>query len=115
MVAAAELAGVGWSVALVDERDRLGGVVASDELTLPGFVHDTFSSWHPLFVTGGAYAELRADLHRHGLVYRNTDGAVTASVSERGLALAHRDPTRPRRATRTPNSSPRQCLGGSPS
>ena len=54
LVAAAELSGAGWSVAVVEARDRLGGFIASDELTLPGFVHDTFSSWHPLFVGGGA-------------------------------------------------------------
>lgn len=92
LVAAAELAGAGWSVALVDERDRLGGFIASDELTAPGYVHDTFSSWHPLFVTSGAYGVLGDDLHRHGLRYCNTDGAVTASVSERGAVVADRDP-----------------------
>jgi phytoene dehydrogenase-like protein len=94
LVAAAELAGAGRRVALVEERDRLGGFIASDELTAPGFVHDTFSSWHPLFQAGGAYADLGADLHRLGLTYRNADGPVTASVSERGTALAHRDPER---------------------
>ncbi|QII00295.1 NAD(P)/FAD-dependent oxidoreductase [Rhodococcoides fascians A21d2] len=94
MVAAAELAGAGWSVALVDEREKLGGFIASDSLTRPGFVHDTFSSWHPLFVTGGAYATLGDDLHRHGLAYSNTDGAVTAAVSDHGVAVAHRDPTK---------------------
>lgn len=92
LVAAAELAGAGWSVALVDERDRLGGFIASDELTLPGFVHDTFSSWHPLFQAGGGYATLGEDLHRLGLEYVNADGPVTASVSDRGMVVAHRDP-----------------------
>ncbi|CAB4917125.1 MAG: FAD-dependent oxidoreductase [Actinobacteria bacterium] len=92
MVAAAELAGAGWRVALVDEHDRIGGFIASDELTLPGYTHDTFSSWHPLFMAGGAYAALGADLHRHGLVYRNAEGPVTASVSERGAVVADRDP-----------------------
>ncbi|WP_408896839.1 phytoene desaturase family protein [Nocardioides sp. R1-1] len=92
LVAAAELAGAGRSVALVEERDRLGGFIASEELTVPGFVHDTFSSWHPLFQAGAAYAELGADLHRLGLAYRNAEGAVTASVSERGTVVAHRDP-----------------------
>ncbi|MDP3892198.1 NAD(P)/FAD-dependent oxidoreductase, partial [Nocardioides sp.] len=90
LVAAAELAGAGWRVALVDERDRIGGFIASDELTLDGFTHDTFSSWHPLFQAGPGYAELGADLHRHGLAYCNTDGPVTASVSERGAVVAHR-------------------------
>lgn len=92
LVAAAELAGAGWSVALVDEHERLGGFIASDELTRPGFVHDTFSSWHPLFQAGPGYATLGADLHRHGLEYRNADGPVTASVSERGVVVADRDP-----------------------
>jgi phytoene dehydrogenase-like protein len=92
LVAAAELAGAGWRVALVDEHDRIGGFIASDELTLPGFIHDTFSSWHPLFVAGGAYASLGADLHRLGLSYCNTEGAVSASVSERGAVVADRDP-----------------------
>lgn len=92
LVAAAELAGAGWRVAVVEERDRLGGFIASDELTAPGFVHDTFSSWHPLFVAGGGYTTLGADLHRHGLVYRNAEGPVTASVSERGTVVADRDP-----------------------
>ncbi|MEO7127093.1 MAG: NAD(P)/FAD-dependent oxidoreductase [Nakamurella sp.] len=92
MVAAAELAGAGWQVALVDERARIGGFIDSGELTLPGYVHDTFSSWHPLFVGGGAYAAIGEDLHRHGLTYCNTDGAVTAAVSERGVVIAQRDP-----------------------
>lgn len=90
LVAAAELAGAGWRVALVDERDRIGGFVASDALTLDGFTHDTFSSWHPLFLAGAGYADLGEDLHRHGLVYCNTDGPVTASVSARGAVVAHR-------------------------
>ena len=64
LVAAAELAAAGWSVCLLERNDRIGGFIASDELTLPGFVHDTFSSWHPLFVTGGAYAALGEDLAR---------------------------------------------------
>lgn len=93
MVAAAELAGAGWRVCLLEANDRIGGFVASDELTEPGYVHDTFSSWHPLFVTGGAFAALGADLARHGLEYCNTDDLVTASVAPDGRrTLAHRDP-----------------------
>lgn len=92
LVAAAELAGAGWRVALVDERDRIGGFIDSGELTVPGYVHDTFSSWHPLFVGGAGYGALGPDLHRHGLVYRNAEGPVTASVSARGAVVADRDP-----------------------
>ncbi|MFF4592323.1 phytoene desaturase family protein [Amycolatopsis sp. NPDC001319] len=93
LVAAAELAGAGWSVTLVERNDRLGGFIASEERTLPGYVHDTFSSWHPLFVSGGAYAALGEELHRHGLVYRNADGPLVASIGDDGHAVvAHRDP-----------------------
>lgn len=93
MVAAAELAGAGWSVALIERNLELGGFIASGERTLPGYVHDTYSSWHPLFLAGPAYASLGEDLHRHGLEYRNTDGYVTASVDDHGrVVVAHRDP-----------------------
>jgi phytoene dehydrogenase-like protein len=92
MAAAARLAAAGWSVALVDEHDRIGGFVAGEERTVPGYRHDTYSSWHPLFVTGPAYAELGPDLHRHGLEYANTDGPLTATAADDGtVTLAHRD------------------------
>ncbi|GAA1879949.1 phytoene desaturase family protein [Williamsia serinedens] len=95
LVAAALLADAGWSVRLVERSESIGGFIDSGERTVPGYVHDTYSSWHPLFVTGGAYAELGDDLHRHGLEYRNTDDLVTASVAADGRAtVAHRDPSR---------------------
>ncbi len=95
LVAATELAGAGWSVCLVEANARIGGFIASDELTEPGFVHDTYSSWHPLFVTGGAYAALGDDLARHGLEYRNTDDLVTAAVAADGTTtVGYRDPVK---------------------
>jgi len=78
-------------VALIDGRDRIGGFIASDEPALPGYVNDTYSSWHPLFLAGPAYGALGEALHAPGLEYCNTDGAVTASVSERGTVVADRD------------------------
>ncbi|MER6077857.1 NAD(P)/FAD-dependent oxidoreductase [Streptomyces sp. NPDC001833] len=93
LVAAAELAKAGWSVALVERADRLGGFIATEERTVPGYLHDTYSSWHPLFVSGPAYAALGADLHRHGLRYLNADAFVTGTVADDGrVVLAHRDP-----------------------
>ncbi|WP_235871150.1 phytoene desaturase family protein [Rhodococcus spongiicola] len=93
MVAAAELARAGWKVVLLERNPDIGGFIASGERTLAGYTHDTFSSWHPLFVSGPAYASLGEDLARHGLEYRNTDDVVTASVAEDGaVTLAYRDP-----------------------
>ncbi|MGC9537491.1 phytoene desaturase family protein [Streptomyces sp. UG1] len=92
LVAAAELAKDGWSVALVERNTRLGGFIATEQRTLPGYLHDTYSSWHPLFVSGAAYATLGEELHRHGLEYRNTDEYVTGTLTDDGrTVLAHRD------------------------
>lgn len=95
MVAAAELARAGWSVLLLERNPELGGFIATEERTLPGYRHDTYSSWHPLFVTGPAYASIGPLLHDHGLEYRNTDGLVTASVADDGrVTVMDRDPER---------------------
>lgn len=86
LTAAARLAEAGRSVCIVDGRSRIGGFIAST--TAPtGHVHDTFSSWHSLFVTGPAYAELSEDLRRHGLEYLNIDepdAPLFASVAADG-------------------------------
>src|SRR5699024_4974951 len=55
------------------------------------YTHDTYSSWHPLFVSGGAYATLGKALEARGLEYANTDGALTGSISTGRAALAYRD------------------------
>lgn len=95
LVVAAELARANWSVILLERNAEIGGFIATEERTLPGYLHDTFSSWHPLFVSGPAYAALGELLKQHGLDYRNTDGWLTASVADDGKAtLAHRDPKR---------------------
>lgn len=92
LVATAELALAGWSVALVERDDRLGGFIASGEQTLPGYIHDIYSSWHPLFTSGGAYGALKDELHARGLEYRNTEGAVTGSIAPGRAAVAYADP-----------------------
>lgn len=48
--AAVELARNGLGVLLVEARDRVGGGLATEELTLPGFAHDVFSAVHPMAV-----------------------------------------------------------------
>jgi phytoene dehydrogenase-like protein len=90
LVAAAELAMAGQRVCIIERSERLGGFIHSAERTLPGFIHDSFSSWHPLFVSGGAYAALGKELHARGLEYCNTTGAVTASVAADPVTGAHR-------------------------
>jgi phytoene dehydrogenase-like protein len=94
LVAAAYLARAGWSVQVLERNPEPGGAVATEELTEPGFRHDTFSSWHPLFHTSAAWAELGDELRERGLDYVNTGDVVTASVTPHGAVVAHRDPER---------------------
>lgn len=72
LVAAALLGRKGLRVCVLERNHWLGGCIRTAELTLPGFKHDVFSSWHPLFVTSPAYAELADELDKCGLQYANT-------------------------------------------
>jgi phytoene dehydrogenase-like protein len=58
---------------VLERNDRLGGAIRTAEITVPGFRHDVFSAWHPLWVGGPAHAQLADDLARHGLEYLNTE------------------------------------------
>jgi phytoene dehydrogenase-like protein len=73
LACAALLARGGWSVLMLEREDELGGAVRTAELTEPGYLHDVFSAWHPLWVGGAAHAELGAELGERGLEYLNTD------------------------------------------
>jgi phytoene dehydrogenase-like protein len=73
LVAAAYLARAGRGVLVLERNDRLGGLVRTEEMTLPGFHHDVYSAAHPLFVAGPAFAELGDELQSRGLTYTNTD------------------------------------------
>src|SRR3712207_5013673 len=73
LACAALLVRGGWSVAVLEREDELGGAVRTAELTEPGYLHDVFSAWHPLWVGGAAHAELGEELARHGLEYLNTE------------------------------------------
>jgi len=73
LACAAFLARAGWRVAVLEREAELGGAVRTAELTEPGFHHDVFSAWHPLWVGGPAHAELGAALAERGLEYLNTE------------------------------------------
>jgi len=73
LACAALLARGGWSVRVLEREDELGGCIRTAELTEPGYMHDVFSAWHPLWVGGAAHAELGDELAARGLEYLNTD------------------------------------------
>src|SRR4051794_13432662 len=85
LACAALLAKGGWQVCVLERNDRFGGCIRTEELTEPGYLHDTLSAWHPLWVGGAAHAELGDDLAARGLEYLNTD-YPTATLTPDGEA-----------------------------
>ncbi len=79
------LAKAGRRVLVLERNDYLGGAIRTAEITEPGFFHEVFASWHPLFVGSPAYAELANDLHARGLEYLNTE-TPTASAFPDGTS-----------------------------
>ncbi len=73
LVAAILLAKAGWHVLVLEQAERVGGAVMSAEITLPGFIHDLYSTNQNTFRGGQVYAELGPELERHGLRYASTD------------------------------------------
>jgi phytoene dehydrogenase-like protein len=74
LVTAAYLARAGFEVCVVEARPVLGGNTATEELTLPGFLHDSCSTAHNLIQANPAIKELRLD--EFGLEYLYPDPVV---------------------------------------
>jgi phytoene dehydrogenase-like protein len=65
LTAAITLARAGRRVLVLEAAPRPGGAVVTEELTLPGFHHDTFSAVYPAGAASPVFAAM--DLERHGL------------------------------------------------
>ena len=86
------LAKEGWRVCVLERNDWLGGAIKTvDGLTAPGFTHEVFSSWHPLWVGSPAYAELKPELDALGLEYLNTDLPTAAAFPDGSSAFLSTD------------------------
>jgi phytoene dehydrogenase-like protein len=86
------LAKEGWRVCVLERNDWLGGAIKTvDGLTAPGFTHEVFSSWHPLWVGSPAYAELKPALDHLGLEYLNTDSPTAAAFPDGSSAFLSTD------------------------
>jgi phytoene dehydrogenase-like protein len=81
------LARAGWRVCVLERNDWFGGAIKTEELTEPGFLHDVFSAWHPLWVGGAAHAELGDELAARGLEYLNTDLPTATAFPDGGAAF----------------------------
>jgi phytoene dehydrogenase-like protein len=62
LAGAIALARAGLEVEVREAEPEIGGGLRSDELTLPGFVHDVCSSIHPLAVASPFFRELELDV-----------------------------------------------------
>jgi phytoene dehydrogenase-like protein len=85
LAAAIRLAAAGHPVIVLEASDRAGGAVRTDELTLPGFRHDTFSAVYPAGAASPVFA--RMPLERHGLRWIHP-GACYAHPLPAGRAVA---------------------------
>ena len=67
LVAAAMLGKKGRKVLVLERKDLFGGCMRTEEVTLPGFMHDVMAMTVVLFLLSPGYRALGADLHKHGL------------------------------------------------
>jgi phytoene dehydrogenase-like protein len=91
LACAALLAKAGWDVCVLERNDWFGGCIRTAEITQPGFKHDVFSAWHPLWVGGPVHPQLEADLARHGLEYVNTAVPTATAFPDGESAFLLRD------------------------
>lgn len=101
LTAAVELARRGFSVAVFEAKDTIGGGARTEELTLPGFRHDPCSAAHPLGVNSPAFRAMPLD--RYGLEWVHpelpmahpfpdgTAAVLSRSVAETAASFGPRD------------------------
>lgn len=89
LVAANHLVDRGWSVVVLEAEQSPGGAVRSDRSVQPEFVHDTFSSFYPLWAASRAVRGF--DLERHGLRWCHAPAVLGHPLPDGRWALLHRD------------------------
>jgi phytoene dehydrogenase-like protein len=90
LAAAIALARAGRSVTVLEAAERPGGAVRTEELTLPGFRHDTFSSVYPAAAASPVFA--RMPLADHGLRWVHPTACMAHPLSDGQAAVLYRDP-----------------------
>ena len=92
LICAGYLAEAGLSVLVLEAGHRPGGNTITEELTLPGFAHDSCSSAHVLIQSNPLLADDELGLlSRWGLRYVHTDPAVVLPRADGGAMTVHRD------------------------
>jgi phytoene dehydrogenase-like protein len=88
LAAAVTLARAGCSVVVLESADVPGGGTRSEELTLPGFMHDVCATIHPLGVASRLFAEL--PLAEHGLTWVHPDAPAVHPLPDGSAAVLER-------------------------
>ncbi|HEX3003015.1 MAG TPA: NAD(P)/FAD-dependent oxidoreductase [Angustibacter sp.] len=92
LVCAGYLAAAGLQVVVLESRDLPGGNTVTEELTLPGFAHDSCSSAHVLIQSNPLIRDDELGLlARYGLDYIRTDPAVVLPQADDDALVMHRD------------------------
>src|SRR5215469_16573801 len=76
LVAAAYLAKAGLSCLVLEASEQIGGDTSSQELTLPGFKHDSCSTAHNLIQASPILRDDELGLAEQGLEYLHPDPVV---------------------------------------
>jgi phytoene dehydrogenase-like protein len=92
LAAAIRLARAGWPVTVLEATDAPGGAVRSEELTLPGFRHDTFSAVYPAAAASPVFAAM--PLQRHGLRWIHPDACYAHPLDDGRAVALYRDVAR---------------------
>jgi len=92
LVCASYLAAAGLEVIVLEARDVAGGSTGTEELTLPGFAHDSCSSAHVLIQSNPLIRDDELGLlSTYGLEYVLTDPAVVLPQPNGDALVMHRD------------------------
>ncbi len=95
LTCAGYLARAGVRVLVLEGREDVGGDTATEELTLPGWLHDTCSSAHVVIQSNPLIARDELDLvSSYGLRYLVTDPAVVVPLDDDDSLVVHPDPAR---------------------
>jgi phytoene dehydrogenase-like protein len=89
LAAAIRLAEAGRSVVVLEAADHYGGAVRTEELTLPGFKNDTFSSVYPAGAASPVFG--RMPLAEHGLEWVHPEACYSAPLPDGSAGILYRD------------------------
>jgi len=90
LTCAAYLAEAGLTVTVLEGRDIVGGNTVTEELTLPGWKHDSCSSAHVVIQSNPLLLNDELGLKsRYGLTYIVTDPAVVLPVEDGDALIIH--------------------------